>query len=176
VQGSLIAPPLHLATVSQGSNLGDRLGYLNGAVRRLLEDRRNRLRGMSSVYETEPFGVKDQEWFLNRVIQIETSLDVRAFFRNLQKIESSYHRVRAKKWGPRTLDLDLLFFDDLILDEPDLRLPHPGVPQRRFVLEPLCEIDPGLIHPVLGRTMGDLLKDLQDASQVIRRPEMSSRP
>lgn len=176
MQGSLISPPLHLATVSLGSNLGDRLAYLDGAVRSLLEDRRNRLRRISSVYETEPYGVKDQEWFFNRVIQVETSLGVRAFFRNLQKIESSYHRVRARKWGPRTLDLDLLFFDDLILDEPDLRLPHPGVPQRRFVLEPLCEIDPGLIHPLLGRTMQDLLADLQDDSRVIRRPERSSRP
>lgn len=171
MQGSLIPPPLHLATVSLGSNLGDRLAYLDGAVRSLLKNRRNRLRGMSSVYETEPYGVKNQEWFFNRVIQIETSLGVRAFFRTLQKIESSYHRVRSWKWGPRTLDLDLLFFDDLILDEPDLRLPHPGVPQRRFVLEPLCEIDPGLVHPVLGRTIRALLLDLQDSCRVIRRPE-----
>ncbi len=162
--------PLHLATVSLGSNVGDRLAYLDGAVRRILEDPRNRLRRLSSLYETEPYGVTDQPWFLNRVIQVETPLEVRGFFRSLQKIEASFLRVRARKWGPRTLDLDLLFFDDLVIDEPDLKVPHPGVPNRRFVLEPLCEIAPELIHPVLGRTVGDLLASLQDPSRVIRRP------
>lgn len=168
---SLIPRPLHLATISLGSNVGDRLAYLDGALRRLLEDRRNRLRKLSSLYETEPYGVTDQPWFFNRIIQVETPLEARGFFRCLQKIEASFRRVRTRKWGPRTLDLDLLFFDDLVIDEPDLKIPHPGVPHRRFVLEPLCEIAPGLIHPVLGRTVGDLLASLQDSSRVIRRPE-----
>lgn len=170
MQGSLICPPLHLATVSLGSNVGDRLAYLDGAVRSLLEDARIRLKRLSSLYETEPFGVTEQRWFFNRVIQVETSLDARALFGILQKIESSFHRVRTQKWGPRTLDLDLLFFDDLVIDDPDLKIPHPGVSNRRFVLEPLCEIAPGLIHPVLGRTMRDLLACLQDPSRVIRLP------
>ena len=161
-------PTCHLATVSVGSNMGDRLHFVAGSVRWLLCEERNALRRVSSVYEAEPFGFQDQGWFLNCVVQIETFLNLKDFFRLLQEGEAFFERERKVRWGPRTLDLDLLFFDDLVYQDEELTLPHPGVPSRRFVLEPLCEIDPDLFHPAIQLPARTLLERLEDPSRIAR--------
>lgn len=166
---------LHLATVGMGSNVGDREAFLAGAIRRLVLHPQNRLRAVSSLYETEPVGKKDQPWFLNCVLQMDTARDLHSFFRGLQEAELFFGRARKERWGPRELDLDLLFFDDLIRADPGLDVPHPGIQGRRFVLEPLCEIDPDLLHPSLGLRARELLERLADPSSVTclhRRPEV----
>lgn len=162
----------HLATVGMGSNVGNREATISAAVQTLADKEGNRIRAVSCLYETEPFGKTDQDWFLNCVIQVETVQDLKAFFHTLQDVETLFHRKRREQWGPRTLDLDLLFFDDRISWEPELTLPHPGIPGRRFVLEPLCEIAPDLVHPSLKITIRDLLKKVPDPSRVICRERL----
>ena len=158
---------LHIATVGVGSNLGDRERTMREAILWLGAQPGNRLRSCSSLYETEPFGKTDQGWFLNCVIQIETSKELKAFFRLLNRAEDLAGRIRRERWGPRTLDLDLLFFDDLVYSDSELTVPHPGVAVRRFVLEPLCEVAPGLLHPCFGETASALLERLEEPSRVI---------
>jgi dihydroneopterin aldolase / 2-amino-4-hydroxy-6-hydroxymethyldihydropteridine diphosphokinase len=158
----------HLATVGLGSNLGNREALLSEAVKHLEAPGGNRLIKASSVYETEPFGKVDQDWFLNGVVQMETSLDMKAFFHLLQDVETRLGRERKEHWGPRTLDLDLLFFDNVVFSDHELTLPHPGIPARRFVLEPLLEISPDLIHPSLGKTVRELLQETRDACKANR--------
>jgi 2-amino-4-hydroxy-6-hydroxymethyldihydropteridine diphosphokinase len=159
--------PPHLATIGLGSNLGDRETTLREAILWLGAQRGNTLRSCSSLYETEPFGKTDQGWFLNCVIQIETSRDLQGFFQVLQEGEARFGRVRRERWGPRTLDLDLLFFDDAVYSDAELTIPHPGVAVRRFVLEPLCEVAPDLVHPSLGEKVSALLERLTESSRVV---------
>ena len=159
---------MHLATVGMGSNLGDREATLREALRWLVAQRGNLLTACSSLYETEPFGKTDQEWFLNCVVQLETSRELLDFFRILQEGEALLGRIRKERWGPRTLDLDLLFFDDIIYSDSELTVPHPGIPNRRFVLEPLCEVAPDLVHPSLGEKALTLLDRLVEPSRVVR--------
>jgi len=168
MRSPLSLPHRHLATVSIGSNQGNRLSYIVGSVQWLLSGNQTRLWKISSVYETEPFGFKDQEWFLNCVAQVETLLGMKAFFRLLQDAEAFFDRERTERWGPRTLDIDLLFFDDVVHREEKLSVPHPGIPNRRFVLEPLCEILPDLVHPVLQLPVRALLERVEDPSRVLR--------
>jgi 2-amino-4-hydroxy-6-hydroxymethyldihydropteridine diphosphokinase len=156
-----------MATVGIGSNLGDREANIAQAIQRLAGRSGNRIRALSSLYETEPFGARDQPFFLNCVLQIETDQDLESFFRSLQDLEDACGRRREVRWGPRILDLDLLLFDDLVRDTPELSVPHPGIPARRFVLEPLCEIAPDLVHPGLHERMGDLLGRLGNNSKVV---------
>ncbi len=160
--------PSHLATVGLGSNVGDRGTILREAIQWIAATAGNRLKSCSSLYETEPYGKRDQHWFLNCVIQVETTRDLHAFFHLLQEGEKHFGRIRRERWGPRTLDLDLLFFDDVIHSDSELTIPHPGVPFRRFVLQPLCEIAPGLVHPSLGETGCELLEKLDEPSRVVR--------
>ena len=158
---------MHLATVGMGSNLGDREATLREAIQWLGAQRRNRMRSCSSLYETEPVGKASQGWFLNCVIQIETSRDLKDFFHLLQEREARSGRVRRERWAPRTLDLDLLFFDDAVYSDDELTVPHPGVAVRRFVLEPLCEVAPDLVHPSLGERASALLGQLTESSRVV---------
>jgi 2-amino-4-hydroxy-6-hydroxymethyldihydropteridine diphosphokinase len=154
--------------VGVGSNLGDREQTIRQAIEWLVARRDTLLKACSSLYETEPFGKMDQGWFLNCVVQVETSRELRGFFGILQEGEVVFGRIRKERWGPRTLDLDLLFFDDAIYSDPELTVPHPGVPHRRFVLEPLCEIAPDLVHPSLGETARVLLDRLAEPCRVVR--------
>lgn len=160
---------MHLATVGLGSNVGDREQTIREAIEWLAARRENLLMACSSLYETEPFGKTDQEWFLNCVVQVKTLQELHGFFRALQQGEALFGRIREERWGPRTLDLDLLFFDDAVHSDPALTVPHPGVPHRRFVLEPLCEIAPDLVHPSLGETVRALLNGLADSSSRVIR-------
>lgn len=158
---------MHLATVGVGSNLGHREQIIREAIEWIAAQPDNLLKACSSLYETEPFGKTDQQWFLNCVVQVETSRGLSSFFHVLQEVEARFGRIRKERWGPRTLDLDLLFFDDAIHSDSVLTVPHPGVPHRRFVLEPLCEIAPDLVHPSLGSTACELLDRLTESSRVV---------
>jgi len=114
----------------------------------------------SSLYDTEPVGALDQPHFLNAVAQVETQLTPRQLLWNLMLIERRLGRVRTQRWGPRTLDLDLLLYEDLVIDEDDLQVPHPELTKRSFVLVPLVELEPMLLHPATGETMLALLQKL----------------
>jgi len=139
------APPLvsHRAIVALGSNLGDREGYLRSAVAEL-----GNVVATSQVFETEPIGGPGgQGAYLNMVVEVETTLDPFAFLRRCQRIEANALRQRIVHWGPRTLDVDLLFYDDMTIDSADLKVPHPRIFERRFVLAPLGEVAPELCPP-----------------------------
>jgi 2-amino-4-hydroxy-6-hydroxymethyldihydropteridine diphosphokinase len=133
------------------------------------EDPSNRILGQSSWYLTQPVGLDDPEWFINGVFLLETGLAPRELLETLLKIETRLGRERTKKWGPRTIDLDILFYDDWVIREVDLVIPHPELKKRRFVLDPLSEIAPDLIHPVIGNTIRELKEALETGEQAIRR-------
>ncbi|PIQ83762.1 MAG: 2-amino-4-hydroxy-6-hydroxymethyldihydropteridine diphosphokinase [Candidatus Omnitrophica bacterium CG11_big_fil_rev_8_21_14_0_20_63_9] len=147
-----------------GSNEGDRLTMISQAIRQLSATRGIRLVQMATIRETDPVGGPPQERYLNTVIEIETELAPPALLRTLQGIEHALGRRRqAERWGPRTIDLDLLLYDDRILHDPSLTVPHPRMHERRFVLEPLAELAPAFIHPVIKRDIAALLRELPAA-------------
>lgn len=151
------------AYIGLGSNLGDREGMIREAIARIAALPETNLGRVSSLYDTEPVGEMEQPNFLNAVAVVETDLTARRLLWNLMLIERQLGRVRSpgSRYGPRTVDLDILFFGDLVLDEPELRLPHPEVANRAFVLIPLVELEPTLMHPVLGETVVNLLARLK---------------
>jgi 2-amino-4-hydroxy-6-hydroxymethyldihydropteridine diphosphokinase len=144
------------AYLSLGSNLGDRQKALQDAIR-LLETTDLSVRRVSSVYETEPRDAPDQPWFLNLVIEVETGLNPEQLLRRAVAIETELGRERTSRHGPRTIDIDILLYEDLIIDTAELVVPHPRMAERRFVLEPLAELAPDLRHPVLGSTARELM-------------------
>lgn len=157
-----------LAYVSLGSNLGDRAGYLLLAVRGMMNAGLN-VRRLSSVYETEPVDVRDQPLFLNMVAELGGRLPApEQLLARLLRIEYALKRRRDVARGARTIDLDLLFYSDRQSDTEFLVLPHPRLHQRRFVLVPLAELSPRLVHPRLRRTTGELLATTEDSSEVRR--------
>lgn len=129
------------AYLGLGSNLGDRLANLRGVVERLSERGIHPVRS-SRVYETEPVGGPPQPPYLNAVIEVETDLQPRELLAAAHEVEAALGRVRDERWGPRTADVDILTFDDVVVDEPDLRIPHPRAHERAFVLVPLLELEP----------------------------------
>jgi 2-amino-4-hydroxy-6-hydroxymethyldihydropteridine diphosphokinase len=148
------------AFIGLGSNLGDREANLRQALESLAQAPQTTVVRASSLYDTEPVGVEDQPHFLNAVAQLETQLTPRQLLWNLMLVERRLGRVRTQRWGPRTIDLDLLLFEDVVLEEDDLELPHPELAKRSFVLVPLVELEPLLPHPVTGETMLSLLQRL----------------
>lgn len=146
----------HAAWIGLGSNLGDRGSYLRGALRALAETAGVEVVAVSRFHETEPLG-PSQGRFLNAAAALSTSLGPRELLELLHAIEARAHRERGPvRWAARTLDLDLLFFDDACVEEPDLVVPHPRLHERSFVLEPLRELAPDLVHPRLGATVTEL--------------------
>ncbi|HKX47215.1 MAG TPA: 2-amino-4-hydroxy-6-hydroxymethyldihydropteridine diphosphokinase [Gaiellaceae bacterium] len=139
-----------VAYVGLGANVGPREVTLLRAVDLLTEEDDVEVLAVSQLRETDPVGIVDQPRFLNGVAQIETSLPPRALLELLLRTEQSLGREREERWGPRTVDLDLLVYGDLTVDEPGLRVPHPRLHERRFALEPLAELDPELDVPGLG--------------------------
>jgi 2-amino-4-hydroxy-6-hydroxymethyldihydropteridine diphosphokinase len=149
------------ALIGLGSNLGDRPANLSGAISALGQVPGITVRQLSSFHETEPVGgPPGQGLFLNAVARLETDLDPVSLLHVLQEIEDRFGRQRTVRWGERTLDLDLLLFDDRIIDTPELCLPHPRMRTRKFVLEPLVEVAPGAVDPVTGRHFTAILADL----------------
>jgi 2-amino-4-hydroxy-6-hydroxymethyldihydropteridine diphosphokinase len=150
-----------VAYVGLGANVGPREVTLLRAVELLGEADGVDVLAVSQLRETEPVGVVDQPAFLNGAVQIETTLEPRALLELLLRIERELGRVREERWGPRTVDLDLLVYGDETVDEPGLRVPHPRLHERRFALEPLAELDPELVIPGRGPVSG-LLSPLDD--------------
>jgi len=148
------------AYIGLGSNLGDRKKNLDDAVRLLSGMPGIEAVKVSSYYETEPVGYEEQGLFINAVARVETSLSALGLLRACQNIEIRLGRVRTVRWGPRTIDLDVLLFGTSIIDTPELEVPHPLMHERAFVLEPLCELDPDVLHPVLKKTAKELLASL----------------
>ena len=148
-----------------GSNLGDRLAALDEAVGRL-DGLGFHATRRSSTWQTEPVGGPPQGWFLNAVVEGETSLEPEALLQACLETEGAMGRVRAERNGPRLIDVDILLYGEERRDEPGLAIPHPRLHERRFVLEPLHEIAPALRHPVLGLTVAELLQRCPDTSAV----------
>ncbi len=154
--------------VGLGSNVGDRLAFLRSAVREL-----GRLEGTgivqcSSVYETEPVGKRDQAYFLNAVVELSSDGSVASFHQRCQAIETGLGRTKTVRWGPREIDLDLLYFGSERHTAGDLIVPHPETANRRFVLVGLHELAPGFMDPVLKKSIADLLRLCQDTSGVTK--------
>ena len=148
------------AFVGIGSNLGDREAHVRAALDRLGAEEGIEIVAVSRLRETEPVGPVEQGPFLNGAVEVETELPARELLSRLLDVEARLGRVRAERFGPRTIDLDLLVYGDEILDEPGLTLPHPRLHERRFALEPLAELAPGLVLPGRG-PVSALLSELE---------------
>ena len=155
-----IARGWHRSFVALGSNMGDRQGYLDGAVQALKEDPCIRVKKVSTYYVTAPYGGVEQEDFLNAAMELETLYAPEELLDVLHTVEQAAKRERLVHWGPRTLDLDILFYDDLVQDDSVLTLPHPDMQNRDFVLKPMVELAPHFVHPVFHKTMQQLLDAL----------------
>ena len=155
----------HQAYIGFGSNLGNRLSNCRNAIGALAALPFCSLLKTSSFYETSPVGLVEQPAFINGVVLLETAEDAHWLLRQMVEIEKTFGRIRTLKWGPRSIDLDLLFFDDQIINTPELSVPHPLLHERRFVLEPLNEVAPNFRHPCLGKSVADLRHDLNDGDQ-----------
>lgn len=152
----------HIAYISLGSNVGDRINNLRSAVGYLLENNAIDLIQSSSVYESLPYGNYNQQNFYNAAIKIKTSLLPLELFYLLKKTELKVGRQLRERWGPREIDLDILFYDDLILSDDILTLPHKGIHLRDFVLLPLVELDKNFVHPLLKISLIELLNRVKD--------------
>ncbi len=157
--------------LSMGSNVGDRRATLAAALGRL-EAGGVRIVRRSSIYETEPLGLVEQPWFLNLVIEAETELSPGALLALTHQVESALGRTREVRWGPRTVDIDILLYGTRVISTPDLEIPHPRLPERRFVLQPLVEIRPDLVLPD-GRTARHLVDALGPGAEVRRVEDLS---
>lgn len=156
----------HQVFVSVGSNLGDKIENCQKGIKGLLADGRSILVGSSSFYRTSPVDYKDQDWFVNLVVKIETTLNPFDLLDKIQGIEKAMGRKTGTvRFGPRVLDLDIIFYDDQVIQTDTLEIPHPRMHKRRFVLKPICDIEPSMMHPLLGRDMQSLLGGLQDLEQ-----------
>jgi 2-amino-4-hydroxy-6-hydroxymethyldihydropteridine diphosphokinase len=158
----------HIAYISVGSNLGDRLQNCRKGIAALTESGNSRILAQSRIYMTEPVDYKDQNWFINMMIKLETELDPFQLLDHIEGIQRAAGRLKDPvRYGPRILDLDIILYDDRIIDSERLVVPHPRMHKRRFVLEPICDIDPAVVHPVLKQEMQSLLKRLEPDRQKV---------
>ena len=157
-----------IAYLSLGSNIGDRENHLRDAISGLAQP--GRVIAVSSFYETEPVEFADQAWFLNCAVKLEASRTPAQLLAEILDIEQQLGRQRIQKKGPRTIDIDILLFGDIIVDTRELTIPHPAMAARRFVLEPLAEIAPEAQHPILRKNVRELLEQLP-SGQAVRRIE-----
>lgn len=158
-----------IAYIGVGSNIGDRIGYVQQAHCLLNDTEGICVIDSSSLYETEPVGYKDQEWFINAVLKVETALSPEELMNQCLRIEKQLGRVRdnnSPKNGPRTLDLDVLFYDNEVICSEMIEIPHPRMHQRACVLVPFLELDSDLIHPVFNKTISELHENLDVPEEV----------
>jgi 2-amino-4-hydroxy-6-hydroxymethyldihydropteridine diphosphokinase len=153
--------------LSLGSNLGNREANLRDAVAQL--DKVGHVTAVSSFYETEPVDVTDQPWFLNRAVELQTELMPRQLLSAVLKIERDMGRRRLQPKGPRLIDVDILLFGSTVMNDPKLTIPHPAMHERNFVLKPLAEIAPAVKHPVLKKSIKELLDDLPQPAPVVKK-------
>jgi 2-amino-4-hydroxy-6-hydroxymethyldihydropteridine diphosphokinase len=157
------------AFISVGSNLGDRVQNCRQAIEKLGSSPQISKIEVSSLYETEPMEVTDQPDFINMAAKLKTNLSARQLLDRCLEIEKEFGRVRDKRYGPRIIDLDLLLYDQAILNDNDLIIPHPRMHQRRFVLAPLAEIAPDVLHPVLKKSNQELLDSLANDAGLVKK-------
>jgi len=156
-------------TLLLGSNVGNRFAHLETALQ-MIKNEIGKIALQSSVYETEPWGNTKQGFFLNQVVVVESQLEAEKIMKHLISMEKKMGRERTEKWGPRIIDIDILFFNEEIISTNQLTVPHPSLHERKFTLIPLNEIMPGFIHPVLKKTVSDLLNETQDSLEVKKTP------
>lgn len=163
----------HTAYLAVGSNMGDKVQYISGAIRALTAHPQIRVKKVSDLIQSKPYGVLDQDDFLNGVLEIETLLAPEELMETMHDIEDAAGRVRVRRWGPRTLDLDLLFYDKLVYESDNVIIPHTDLQNRDFVLEPLSTLAPNYRHPILGKTVMQLYQELIKAQQakIEKKPE-----
>ncbi|MBN2656743.1 MAG: 2-amino-4-hydroxy-6-hydroxymethyldihydropteridine diphosphokinase [Spirochaetales bacterium] len=161
----------HRAYIALGSNMGDRMDHLRRALKLINSSGDCRVTALSSIYETEPYGNRDQDRFLNGAAEVQTLLGPGAFMDRLLEIEVELKRERIVHWGPRTIDLDILFYDEIVSSDPHIIIPHPGLQDRLFVLRPLCDIAPGYIHPLLKERCDSLAGNLEEKQEEPHRLE-----
>ena len=156
------------AFIGIGSNRGNRKENCETAVRMIASHKDTEIARRSSLYETEAWGEENQDNFLNCVAKIKTGKNVFDFFSLLQQVEKRIGKQKEVFWGPRKIDIDLLFFGQEIINEPELKVPHPFLHLRRFVIEPLSEIAPDFIHPTINQSIKVMLKNLTDTKKVLK--------
>ena len=154
-----------ISYLSLGSNLGNRKNNLNEAIFHL-KSKAGLIINTSKVYESEPWGLKDQKFFLNQVIKLKTSFSPQDLLKCCKNIEIKMGRSKSIKWGARNIDIDILYFSKLILNEDDLKIPHPLIQERKFVLLPLNELNKTFNHPTLNKTNSKMLEDCSDNSNI----------
>lgn len=154
------------AFILMGGNVGNRLQHLKTALE-LISIRCGSIVRTSSVYQTAPWGNPDQQDFLNQAILLQTELHPQELMKQLLMVEQRMGRIRDVKYGERNIDLDILFYNDEIINERHLTIPHPQIPNRRFVLVPMAELNPGFVHPVLHKTIAELLETCPDDLPVL---------
>lgn len=170
--------PMACVFIGIGSNLGDRRRHVRLACRRLAKLPGTQLVGQSDVYETDPVGPVPQDPYLNAAVQVETRLDPHELLEHLAQIERASGRTPADqrvKWGPRTLDLDILLYADQVISSDELVIPHPLMHDRWFVLKPLCDLNPDAVHPILEMTVSDLLRYLENSRSPAEPSESGER-
>ncbi|HMN23151.1 MAG TPA: 2-amino-4-hydroxy-6-hydroxymethyldihydropteridine diphosphokinase [Ignavibacteriaceae bacterium] len=152
---------LNIAFIGIGSNVGNRINNIKSAIELINKLAETSVEKVSSIYETMPFGDVEQNNFLNAVIEIFTAVNSKELFTELKNIEQKLGRIKREKWGPREIDLDILLFNDLIISDEIITLPHKGIIYRDFVMIPLIEIEPELIHPVFSKKIFEFVTELK---------------
>lgn len=157
----------HTVYIGLGSNVGDRVTFLASAIRGIADFEMTVVNDVSDVYETEPVGEVPQDTFLNACIAVHTDLDVSAFHARIKELEKFIGRTVTQRWGPREIDIDILLYDAIIVNTDHLTVPHREIANRRFVLQPLSEIAMYVVHPVLEKTIAELLQEITDHHTIL---------
>jgi 2-amino-4-hydroxy-6-hydroxymethyldihydropteridine diphosphokinase len=161
-------PERHIAYISVGSNIGDKLANCRKGIQALTDNGHSKILRQSRYYATEPVDYEDQDWFINAMVELETAHDPYQLLDRIESIQRSAGRkMDPVRFGPRILDLDIILYNDRIITSERLVVPHPRMHKRRFVLKPICDINPAIIHPVLEKEMRFLLKRLGNDSQKV---------
>ncbi len=159
------------AYLGLGSNIGNRIEYIKKALVAISKLPKTKITKISSLYETEPYGIKEQPWFINLAVEISTELKPDELFKKCKLIETKLGRQKREKWAEREIDIDILLYGDLIISTPELQIPHADMHNRRFVLIPLSEIAPEVVHPILKKSVSELLIECKDTTRIIHIPQ-----